>query len=66
MRGAVYSCRICKKVSASGRDHPSCLEKRRLELAESQGSGGQEHTDGELGSELSALMGHMAARREDN
>lgn len=60
------TCKICGKLSASNKDHADCIEKRRLELAETNDADLEEiSSDGELGPELDALLGHMASHKDD-
>lgn len=63
----MHLCKICGKLSATNKDHTGCIEKRRLELAEAgKAENAGSTTDGELASELGALIGHIASNRNDD
>ena len=64
------TCSICKKISATDRDHLHCVEKRRIELenlelrdtiTEKLDLGKDPNN---IGAEIKALLGHMAREKE--
>ena len=61
------TCKICGKLSATGKNHDDCIEKRRLERAETNNVNQEDVSTGtEVCSDLDALLGHIATSRKDN
>ncbi len=67
---ALGTCRICKKLSATGRDHLDCVQMRRIELEDEDLKGRlAEKVDlaenpGGLGVEVRALLEHLSREKD--
>lgn len=65
-------CSVCNKISATGKDHLDCIQKRRIEFEDEERKRNiPEKLDlaknpNDLGVEIRAILGHLSKEKKNN